>query len=241
MKQKVMFATPTYDYRVSGEYLASMMMTSIHLTHLRIEVTAQLVAGLCFIDLARNKLTSAFLKSDCTDLFMIDEDVGWDYLAVKRFLDYKQEIVAGLVPKKLDSEAFHDNALTGEIEDGLIASLEAPTAFIRIKRSALEKYLKAYPEFADYYTLDTGAAIWQTGFSRNPENGKMDFRGEDIFFCRQWIAMGEKIWIDPQVEFTHRGSRVWKGNFIEHAIAKGTLTATKEPICQVEPLSLTGT
>jgi hypothetical protein len=240
MKQKVMFATPTYDYQVCGEYLAAMMMTSIHLTHLKVEVTAQLVAGLCFIDLARNKLTKAFLDSDATDLFMIDADVGWEYKAVKRFLDYKQEVVAGLVPKKIDGEAFHDNALTGEIEDGLLASLEAPTAFIRIKRSALEKYVEAYPQFKDYYTLDTGAAIWQTGFSQSPA-GTMDFKGEDIFFCRQWIAMGEKIWIDPQVEFTHRGSRAWKGNFIEYAVAKGTIKATKEPIWPVEQVSLTGT
>jgi hypothetical protein len=241
MKQKVMFATPTYDYHVCGEYLAAMMMTSIHLTHLKVEVTAQLVAGLCFIDLARNKLTKAFLDSDATDLFMIDADVGWDYKAVKRFLDYKQGVVAGLVPKKIETDqAFHDNALTGEIEDGLLSSLEAPTAFMRIKRSALEKYVKHYPEFGDYYTLDTGAAIWQTGFSRNPA-GKMDFKGEDIFFCRQWIAMGEKIWIDPQVEFSHRGSRAWKGNYIDYAMAKGIIKATKEESWPVEQLSPTGT
>jgi hypothetical protein len=241
MKQKVMFATPTYDYQVCGEYLASMMMTSIHLTHLKVEVTAQLVAGLCFIDLARNKLTKAFLASDCTDLFMIDADVGWDYKSVKRFLDYNEEVVAGLVPKKVETEAFHDNALTGEIQNGLISSLEAPTAFIRLKRSVFEKIDRAHPEFKDYYTLDTGTAYWQTGFSKNPENGKMDFRGEDIFFCRTWIAMGEKIWIDPQVEFTHRGSRAWKGDFIQHAMAKGTITATKEPAWPVEQQSLTGT
>jgi hypothetical protein len=105
----------------------------------------------------------------------------------------------------------------------------------------LEKYDKAYPEHADYYTLDTGPARWQTGFSRNPANGKMDFRGEDIYFNRLWCAMGEKIWIDPQVDFTHRGSRVWKGNFIDHAMAKGTITATKEDSWPVEQQSRTGT
>jgi len=128
MKQKVFFATPTYDYRFSAEYTTSMMMTCIHLTHLGVQVQAQVVGGLCFIDLARNKLTKGFLDTDATDLFMIDEDVGWDYKAVKRFLDYPQEVVAGLVPKKVEGEQFHDNALTGEIENGLISSLEAPTA-----------------------------------------------------------------------------------------------------------------
>ena len=240
MKQKVFFATPTYAYHMCAEYVASMMMTCIHLTHLKVEVTAQVVGGLCFIDLARNKLCTAFLASDATDLFFIDDDVGWDYKAVKRFLDYPQDVVAGLVPKKVEGEAFHDNALTGEIENGLIASLEAPTAFMRIKRRAFEKIDIARPEFKEYLGLDTGTAYFQTGFAMNPDN-KMDFRGEDIFFCRQWVAMGEKIWIDPQVDFTHRGSKTWKGNFIEHAMAKGTITASKEDSWPVEQVSRTGT
>src|ERR1700690_3249439 len=100
MKRKVFFATPTYDYNFCAEYTASMMQTAIHLTHRKIDVCAQFVGGMCFIDLARNKLTSAFLASDSTDLFFIDADVGWDYKSIERFLDYDEEIVAGLVPKR---------------------------------------------------------------------------------------------------------------------------------------------
>lgn len=228
MTQKVFFATPTYDYQVCGEYLASMMQSCVYLTHHGVQVTAQIVAGMCFVDLARNKLTKAFLDSDATHLFLIDSDVGWDYRATKRFLDYKQEFVAGLVPKRIDPEAYHDNALTGEIEDGLLSSLEAPTAFQCLKRSAIEKYMAAHPDFATYETLDCGPALFQTGYYKNPDNGQMAFKGEDIFFNRQWIAMGEKIWIDPQVEFTHRGQKVWKGSFIDHAMAKGTIKATRQ-------------
>jgi hypothetical protein len=238
-----MFATPTYDYNMCAEYTASLMMTTIYLCHLKIDAIAQFIAGMCFIDLARNKLTQAFLNTDATDLFFIDADVGWDYKAVKRFLDYDEEIVAGLVPKRKEPTFYHDNALTGEIKDNcLIASLEAPTAFMRIKRSVFEKLDKAYPEYADYYTLDCGRAYWQTGFTKNPDNDKYDFRGEDIFFCRQWIALGEKIWIDPQVDFTHRGSKEWKGNFIEYAMDKGIISASKEdPSWQAAQVSRTGT
>ena len=62
MKRKVFFATPTYDYNFCAEYTASMMMTCIHLGTHKIEAIAQFVGGMCFIDLARNKLTQAFLK-----------------------------------------------------------------------------------------------------------------------------------------------------------------------------------
>lgn len=236
MKRKVMFATPTYDFTFCAEYTASLMMTTIHLCHHKIDSIAQFVGGMCFIDLARNKLTNAFLKTDATDLFFIDSDVGWDYKAVKRFLEYDEEIVAGLVPKRKMPTFYHDNALTGEINHNLIASLEAPTAFMRLKRSVFEKLDNAYPEYKDYYTLETGPAYWQTGYVNK------NFLGEDIFFCRQWIALGEKIWIDPQVDFSHRGSHDWRGQFIDYAMDKGTISAVKEDeLCQVEALSRTGT
>jgi len=241
MKRKVFFATPTYDYNFCAEYMASMMMTAVYLTHHRIELCAQFVAGLCFIDLARNKLTKAFLETDATDMFFIDADVGWDYKSIKRFLEYDEEIVAGLVPKRKIPTFYHDNALTSEVKDGcLLASLEAPTAFMRIRRSVFEKLNMAHPEYKDYYTLDCGPAYWQTGYAVTPD-GKREFLGEDIFFCRQWIAMGEKIWIDPDVNFTHRGSTDWKGNFIEYAMEKGTIKAIKEESCQDQPLRLLGT
>lgn len=241
MKRKVFFATPTYDYNFCAEYNASMMMTMMYLNAHKIDAIGQFIGGMCFIDLARNKLTKAFLASDATDLFFIDADVGWDYKAVKRFVEYDEEIVAGLVPKRKVPTFYHDNALTGVISDSqLVETLEAPTAFMRIRRSVFDKIDLAHPEYKDYYTLDCGPAYWQTGYF-DAGDGKKSFLGEDIFFCRQWIAMGEKIWIDPQVEFSHRGSFDWKGNFIEHAVEKGTIKAVKEDSWPVEPVSRTGT
>src|SRR5271169_1798084 len=154
MKRKVFFATPTYDYNFCAEYTASMMMTAIHLTAKKIEMCAQFVGGMCFIDIARNKLTQAFMKSNATDLFFIDADVGWDYKVIDRFLEYDQEIVAGLVPKRAVPPFYHDNAMTGEIENGLLSSLEAPTAFMRLRRSVFDKLDIAHPEYSRHSTLD---------------------------------------------------------------------------------------
>jgi hypothetical protein len=53
--------------------------------------------------------------------------------------------------------------------------------------------------------------------------GKYGWSGEDMFFCRQLVAMGEYAWIDSDVTFTHRGSKAWKGNFYEHCVSTGLL------------------
>jgi hypothetical protein len=31
------------------------------------------------------------------------------------------------------------------------------------------------------------------------------FYGEDIFFCREWIEKGGKIFLDPEIALTHWG------------------------------------
>jgi hypothetical protein len=228
-KIRVLFGTPTYDYQMCADYCASLMATSIRLTHIGIDARAKFVAGLCFIDLARNDLVKQFLATDCTDLFFIDADVGWDYKAVERFLHYDELIVAGLVPKKWakensDKPPFHDNAMTGKMVNGLLESLEAPTAFMRVKREVFEILDSAYPHYKDYITMERGTPYFQTGYVKDPETGKVQFMGEDIFFCRQWCRLGEKLWLDPNVNFSHRGSNSWKGNHMEYCFEAGKLT-----------------
>lgn len=231
---RVMFATPTFDYQCAVEYTSSLMATSMTLLAKGIEPRAKFLGGLCFIDIARNDLVKHFLATDSTHLFFIDADVGWDYTVVERFLHYKQSITAGLVPKKWDKESakiqppFHDNAMTGVMEDGLLESLEVPTAFMCIKRHVFQILDEAYPHYKEYHTMERGIPYFQTGYVKDPESGKVTFMGEDIFFCRQWCRLGEKLWIDPNVNFSHRGSSAWKGNHIEHCLDVGKLTRIED-------------
>jgi hypothetical protein len=218
--RKVFFASPTYDYNFSCDFVASLMSTTIYLTQHGVETQAAFVGGMCFIDLARDDLVNRFLATDCSDLFFIDADVGWDYKCMPRILNSDKEIIAGLVPKKRDDNLWHDNAMTGKIDGGLLECLEAPTAFMRIKRSVFEQMDAFYPDLKEYKTLEHGTGYFQTGWA----HGGKEFMGEDIFFCRQWVKMGGKIWIDPDIDFSHRGSKSWKGNCMEAGVKSGKYT-----------------
>jgi len=203
---EVFFGTPSYDKAVTVDYNQSLVQSAILLTKLGIEMHQEVLAGNCFIDLARNRLVDSFLASTATDLIFVDADVGFDARVLPRILNHSDEIVAGLVPKRsTDSESdFHQNALTGVIRDGLFQSMEAPTAFMRIKRQAFDRLKKPY---------------FRTGSS------EADF-GEDIYFCRRWCETGQFLWIDADITFSHRGSKAWRGNFYEHCVSTGLLTRT---------------
>lgn len=219
----VLFATPTFEKAVSVDYHTSMLDTVTECVKHRIAFGSRLVAGNQFIDVARNKLVDYFLNSDegFTDLIFIDADQGWDAKVIPRILSYKQGVVAALPPKKEETPTFHDNALTGRIENGLFQALEAGTGFMRIKREVFDAMDKAFPELKEMIHAENG---WpNTPYFQRGNTKYGGWLGEDIFFCRQLIAMGEFVWIDSDVTFTHRGSKVWKGNFYEHAVATGKL------------------
>jgi hypothetical protein len=145
----VFIATPTYDEWLSMEYVQSIAATGFYMACNKVGFSVNIAPGNPFLDMSRNNLVEAFLASEATDLLFIDADVGWEADKVMRILSHPQEIVGGLVPKRdgrvqIDGDnAFHQNAVTGEMEEGcggfLFAAKEIPTAFLRIKRSAFER------------------------------------------------------------------------------------------------------
>lgn len=194
------------------EYASALFESAAYLSQAGIEMSHAIAPGNPFLDVARNQLCATFLASDATDLLFVDADVGWNAKALTRVLSWPQEIVGGLVPKRdaTREDSFHMNALTGKMSsEGLFEAIEIPTAFLRIKRSALER-LQA-----------VGLGTDERPFFKIGSR-KEDF-GEDIYFCRRWVETGQKLWVDSDLTFTHRGGKVWRGNFFEHAIKSGIL------------------
>ncbi len=203
---EVFFGTPSYDKTLSVDYTHSMVESSILLTRMGVEIHHHVLAGNCFLGMARNAIVKAFLATAATDLIFVDSDIGWDARVLPRVLNHTELIVAGLVPKRdtTTDSCYHQNALTGVIQNGLFQAFEAPTAFMRIKREVFGKLSEPY---------------------FRAESSPEDY-GEDIYFCRKWCALGEFLWIDADINFSHRGSKVWKGNFYEHAVATGLLKSS---------------
>jgi hypothetical protein len=215
---EVLIGTPSYSGQFCVEYVRSIAETMPMFATAGVPAGMVIMSGHPFVDNARNKIVDHFLKSTATDLLFIDDDVGWDYKAVGRILSHDVDVCAGLVPKRSEKPGdYHQNALTGVVKDGLFQSMEAPTAFMRIRRSAFERLDSAFPELKSLDTTHDYTPYFLTGIY----NGQ--YIGEDIFFCRKWVELGEFLWIDPDITFTHRGPRVWQGNFYDHGRETGLI------------------
>lgn len=209
----VFFATPTYSGRICQEYADSLEATGRALEAEGWKVTASFVQGDCYVQRARNALVAQFLETDATDLFFLDDDLGWPADAVLKLLSMPDPVVFGVYPFKRDEEGYpvviHTDAKGYPIVrgDGCISATGAPTGFLRIKRFAINALQAAYPELA--YGED-GKTIYDL-FPQGVRNGR--WWGEDFAFCNLWTGIGGSIWCVPDIDFQHVGAKPYSGNY----------------------------
>ena len=259
-KLKVAFATPFYMSQEFSHYGESMIHTTSMLTRAGIDWQLIRVNGDSYVDRAKNTIMAEFLDSDCTDLVMIDSDEQWHPTAITRLLEHPEEVVAAAYPFKNNWGQFAGTPLV-EVKDGLAQYanyrplndgshlLEAAMisgGFMRIKRSAIVAFAKAYPEsiYTDQFAWPIKPGRIYTAFFQCDIHNYERY-GEDAYFCRKLREAGIKLWIDPNITIVHYGIQGYPGNYHEHLMgekAKQDAALPKgEDVTEPETASTTGT
>jgi glycosyltransferase involved in cell wall biosynthesis len=159
---------------------------------------------------ARNDLVRLAIEGDFDDLIFVDSDVEWDPEWIFKLLDYKEDVVGGIYPKKTDNIAFPIKAINDKLEigeNGLMEVEGLPTGFMRISKSALKKV------WDDSLEYRNEGRIGRMVFDIKVVNGELV--SEDIIFCQKWRDLGGKIWLDPSMTCNHIGIKKYTGNFLE--------------------------
>lgn len=97
---KIMVATPMNTGTAHFEYIKSLLEFQNQTLALGIKIEYQALTTCSIIQHARNILANNFLNSDCTHLFFLDSDVGFDTSAVLYMLSQDKEIIGGSYPRK---------------------------------------------------------------------------------------------------------------------------------------------
>ncbi len=218
----VVFATPTFSMQPAMEYAASLSSTFYKLSERKVNVAIRFRPGLCFVDVARNFLITEFLEdSKADDLFFLDDDVGWPPDKVVEFLERPEEVLCGVYPKRQDELdfptilAFDDKKRVITRDNKLVEALFVPFGFVRLKRSACEKLAENATRyvFPDPKNPNGGKREIYDIFGMGP-TGTGDYHGEDGWFCERWRKLGGRIWLDPDIEFSHRGTNTWRASYL---------------------------
>lgn len=216
MRHRVLISIPTHDCKVSVPTCQSLIH-AISQAYRHHAINVSFTCGNSIIARARCLMLAEFMaKREYDTLFMIDSDIGFQPDALTRLIDYPEEIVAGVYPYRTDERAgkfpvrwAQDGDTLDTNENGLLEARGVPGGFLRIKRSAIDKMIAAYPdrlvddpeaEGGHYYAL----------FSNEAANG--GFMGEDFYFCNLWRKIGGKVWVDPNIQFEHMGVKSWRNS-----------------------------
>jgi len=146
-------------------------------------------------DKIRNNLTDVANK----DKEMSNKDIasfGSDYAINFKFISKEVKTIA--------------------VENGLIKLHDTGTGFMMIKREAILKMIKAYPEFK--YNNDVNIADdsmkehFYAMFDTMIDPIDRRYLSEDYTFCRRWQEIGGDIWLDPSISLNHYGHFCFQGN-----------------------------
>lgn len=225
-KFKVLIAIPSYDKKVFVPCVQGLMNAMKVLIENNIPSDVSFETGMPYISMARNNLVRKFMESDATDLVFIDSDVGFPPDAFLSLLAAPESLVAGVYPKKQNTETYPVMLKTDEnavvlVENGLYLASGLPTGFMKIKRHVIEKIVAAHPELA-YIDGLTGKTTYNL-FGTYVKDGR--WYGDDYGFCNFWEELGGKCHVIPDITFIHCGQRNFEGNLQQYLIkqSKGGL------------------
>lgn len=226
-QRSVMICTPVARNPV-WQYSAALASTLLHLRDLGIRCTFQFVVGSSVVSKARNELCAHFLASDFTDLLFIDDDMDWTPNDVVRLLASDKPLIGGVGRMRVQKPNADPNVwcwrpLVGSVgglnqdEMGAIEVKGFGAAFMLINRAVFIRMVEAHPEWKR-----PGAADWPDAirahyfeFFRQNHEGEAGEVSEDYVFCDRWRALGETIWVDPDIALGHVGSWNFKGSVAE--------------------------
>ena len=169
------------------------------------------VAGCCYIELARNLLADQFLKSSATHLFMVDSDISWSSDDFVRMLELatRWPVVCAAYPMKSDPPKVivrpPPKAAFPTVSGlGLIAVGGTGLGFTVVQRAVMEKLAEAAPLMAS--SVADGEPLRRIFACEASAGG---YLGEDIKFFQDCWAAGFPVFLDPAVLLGHTGAKTY--------------------------------
>ena len=211
--RKVLIATPSYDGKVEAVYVNSLVET-LKRCPPDIQLFPVLVCYDALVQRARNDLVQMALDAQCSDIFFIDADQGWNPDWVFQLLNSPHEVIGGAVVKKSEAIAFNVKAFPEiKVVDGVMEVECVGTGFLKISGDALQKVYQASDEY-----ISSGKKSRMV-FDIKIIDGELV--SEDNVFCHKWRSLGGKVYVDTSMTCSHVGTKHYHGSL--HQYLQSTL------------------
>ncbi len=175
-----------------------------------------------YISGARAGMVRRAMLKGAEIVVFLDDDVSWQPEDLVRLVQARGDVVAGTYRFKVPGdEAYMGEHAVGPDgrpivrDDGAILMSFIPAGFLKVTRSALDRFMEAYPELV----IDKDNDGFRSPDLFNHGAHKGVWYGEDYAFSRRWREAGGEIWLLPDLQLDHNGKETtWKGNYNEYLL-----------------------
>lgn len=213
----------------SWETALALASTLCTCQRMGIACTPGIVKGSAIVTKARDEVLHLFLESGADRLLWIDDDMIWtvdDFLRLLALSTRYDVIGAGYAARK-DPPTFYLKLSDAQNIDadplGMLKVEGMGLGFTMVRRHVLEALVATKPTMRDQLSGKQLASVFRTDIHDG------NFRGEDMAFFADIRALGYDVYLDPQIQLQHVGTKHYTGSILDalrrvepDAIALGT-------------------
>lgn len=226
----LLIACPSYNDTISVPTMKGIIELSLLLKKEKIPYNFFNVSGDSLVCRARNMVIASFIKTGFSHMIFIDTDIGFTPNDVLKMMATGHEVVGGFYPKKklcFDSIAQKAKGGSGHpyeyvttlegtkfnLNKGCIEVKEIGTGFLMLRRTAIDKLIKAYPNLkykTQYCTPEQNPEDFYAFF----DTAIVDdiYLSEDYYLCHLWRKLGNKVYGFIDAKLTHTGGFYYEGD-----------------------------
>ena len=198
---KINVAIPVYDGKLPFQVVKCLLEEQVLALRLGDVVSVTFLPSCSVPAHGRNRLVKTFMESDAERLVFLDADVTFEPGALIKIAHMPVDFVGGAYRfKRPSEEAYPIGWLPGNLqadENGLLEVETIPTGFSSFSRSVFEKMAAHYGDRHYASEKENLFCYFQMIFADR------QMHSDDTYFCKEWRAMGEKVFLYPEISLTH--------------------------------------
>jgi hypothetical protein len=212
----ILIATPCKDGTVDINYAIGLASSGKILSDAGVKWATSHVST-SSIDNARNILANTFLKTPCTHLLFIDDDMAWAADLPLRMLKENVEIVGVPCRKKMNEVHYavrHPQRVASlEKSPWMVVVEGVGMAMTLIKREVFEKLSSKVPIYHCFSGKDDKGECLFFRHDLIEQDGELRYESEDLHFCRLARKEGFEIFAYVDEDVPHIGRRAFRGAY----------------------------